>query len=512
MRRRSNDQRQVVPAVIPVASRSRAHVHEAMEPTGESARDGVDGARAYGSHFFDFGQLPLHPPSAPMQRGLTLSEPGDSSEQDADRIANEVTDVPLAGTGSVSGSGQSLPTPVRADFEQRLGWDFSRVRIHTDRRAAESARYLNARAYTYGRDVVFGAGQFQPGTAAGARLLAHELVHVGQQAANPGAPLVQRQPLPGAGPIISPTLARMLGYLTLDGFALNGPTPTPQHRGQLDAHAATLRNLLSAYPSGLISITGHTDATGTEQHNEELGQQRADAVKQALSDRGIEPAAMLTRSAGESELRVRTGRAEAHNRRVVIEFRPTLPAGLSGPQLQLPQPAAPPPAPNLELRPDFALPTRPPYLPPSRPPPAAPSPGRPSVQVSPGGLFWLDIVVNPPGPVPPEARVAQVFREHGIPLSDAQLRALMDGRAEGMQQLEQTVRTLAPSLDAATRSRLVQSIADALMSANLRSQLEREHPTAIEEAQQRERRFEDLVAPGSRGPSVEGGVRLRIHF
>jgi hypothetical protein len=125
---------------------------------------------------------------------------------------------------------------------------------------------------------------------------------------------------------------------------------------------------------------------------------------------------------------------------------------------------------------------------------------------------WLDIVVNPPGPVAPEARVGQLFREHGIALGDAELRALLDGRAEGIQQLERIIAATVPSMDAAMRGQLARSTADALMSSSLRSQLEREHPTAIEQAQRRERQFEDLMAPGSRGPSLEGGVRLRIHF
>ncbi|MBI3900067.1 MAG: DUF4157 domain-containing protein [Gammaproteobacteria bacterium] len=66
-------------------------------------------------------------------------------------------------------------------MEPRFDHDFSRVRIHTDARAAESARALNARAYTVGRDVVFNAGEYSPGVGGGRRLLAHELTHVVQQ-------------------------------------------------------------------------------------------------------------------------------------------------------------------------------------------------------------------------------------------------------------------------------------------------------------------------------------------
>lgn len=74
----------------------------------------------------------------------------------------------------------------------RYRHDLSRVRIHTDRRAAESARALGARAYTIGSDIYFGAGEYRPGTREGRRLIAHELAHVAQQrgaaASAPGAP------------------------------------------------------------------------------------------------------------------------------------------------------------------------------------------------------------------------------------------------------------------------------------------------------------------------------------
>jgi hypothetical protein len=66
-------------------------------------------------------------------------------------------------------------------MEPRFGHDFSQVRVHTDARAAESARNINALAYTVGRDVVFGAGQHSPHTREGKRLMAHELTHVTQQ-------------------------------------------------------------------------------------------------------------------------------------------------------------------------------------------------------------------------------------------------------------------------------------------------------------------------------------------
>jgi len=78
--------------------------------------------------------------------------------------------------------GQPLDAATRAFMEPRFGHDFSRVRVHTDVKAAASARSVNALAYTVGRDVVFGGNQYAPGTNAGKRILAHELTHVVQQA------------------------------------------------------------------------------------------------------------------------------------------------------------------------------------------------------------------------------------------------------------------------------------------------------------------------------------------
>lgn len=78
-------------------------------------------------------------------------------------------------------SGRPLDRDTRSDMEARFGHNFSSVRVHTDSRAAESARALGADAYTVGEHIAFDAGQHRPHTAAGRRLLAHELVHVIQQ-------------------------------------------------------------------------------------------------------------------------------------------------------------------------------------------------------------------------------------------------------------------------------------------------------------------------------------------
>jgi hypothetical protein len=74
-------------------------------------------------------------------------------------------------------AGAPLPDGVRRDMQTRLGHDFADVRIHTDARAGESARQVDALAYTVGRHVVFGPGRFSPDTGDGRRLITHELIH-----------------------------------------------------------------------------------------------------------------------------------------------------------------------------------------------------------------------------------------------------------------------------------------------------------------------------------------------
>lgn len=143
-----------------------------------------------------------------LQTKLTINEPGDIYEQEADRVADQVMGMPEQATfgratpriqrlsGSSPGSLEAAPASVdsvlsstgaplepalRQDMEQRFGYDFSGVRTHTDAAADRSARDVNAFAYTVGSNVVFAAGQFSPATHWGRRLLAHELTHVLQQ-------------------------------------------------------------------------------------------------------------------------------------------------------------------------------------------------------------------------------------------------------------------------------------------------------------------------------------------
>ncbi|HEY9206933.1 MAG TPA: DUF4157 domain-containing protein [Candidatus Methanoperedens sp.] len=107
-------------------------------------------------------------------------------KKDASGSTPEVTPKLESSISGIRGGGLPLPKSVRAFFEPRFGHDFSQVQVHTDAKAAESARVMNARAFTVGQDVVFGTGQYAPGTSEGRRLMAHELTHVIQQSATVG--------------------------------------------------------------------------------------------------------------------------------------------------------------------------------------------------------------------------------------------------------------------------------------------------------------------------------------
>ncbi|UMP03474.1 DUF4157 domain-containing protein [Amycolatopsis sp. EV170708-02-1] len=84
-----------------------------------------------------------------------------------------------------SGGGAPLDTATRADMEGRFGHDFGDVRVHTDGAAHDSAKSVNAQAYTVGSNIVFQRDKYDPGSDAGKHMLAHELTHVVQQRSGP---------------------------------------------------------------------------------------------------------------------------------------------------------------------------------------------------------------------------------------------------------------------------------------------------------------------------------------
>ena len=89
------------------------------------------------------------------------------------------------------GGGQVLSGPLRSQMEGAFGQSFSNVRLHTDSVASEMSQSIGAKAFTYGNDIFFNQGQFQPQSSAGRHLIAHELTHTVQQSGK-----VSMAPLP----------------------------------------------------------------------------------------------------------------------------------------------------------------------------------------------------------------------------------------------------------------------------------------------------------------------------
>ncbi|WP_199339482.1 eCIS core domain-containing protein [Nostoc sp. FACHB-892] len=198
----------------------------------------------------DISRIPLHRP----QTKLSISQPGDEFEKEADSVARQVmqrigqpvnpqsiqrealpesedelqmkslnnsrlqrqpapkdeeelqmkpmvqrrvkalmTDAPdlEASINQARGSGQSMADNIREPMEVAFGADFSAVKVHTDGKSDQLNRSIQARAFTTGQDVFFRQGEYNPGSRGGQQLLAHELTHVVQQSG--GA--VQRSPL-----------------------------------------------------------------------------------------------------------------------------------------------------------------------------------------------------------------------------------------------------------------------------------------------------------------------------
>lgn len=146
--------------------------------------------------------------SGALQAKLRIGQPGDIYEQEADRVVEQVMAtsahpaasgappyiqrlvgrsagqadaVPASVDHALASPGRPMEPELRQDMEQRFGHDFSRVLMHSGGAAEQSSQEVNAHAYTVGRNIVFGAGEYAPGTEHGRQLLAHELTHVVQQ-------------------------------------------------------------------------------------------------------------------------------------------------------------------------------------------------------------------------------------------------------------------------------------------------------------------------------------------
>jgi hypothetical protein len=122
---------------------------------------------------------------AVLQRLQTSQTNSASSSRPSGDSQERSAPVPSIVHEVLKSSGHPLEPDVRQGLESRLGKDFSQVRVHTNEKANQSAEAVSARAFTVGRNIVFGAGQYAPHTRIGKQLLTHELTHVLQQRSLP---------------------------------------------------------------------------------------------------------------------------------------------------------------------------------------------------------------------------------------------------------------------------------------------------------------------------------------
>ena len=167
------------------------------------------------------------------EKKLDKKETGQSS-----RIADQTN----AYVYSLSGKGNTLPVETQQFFKQRMGYDFGHVKIHTDTTAIQSAKDLNAKAYAVDNNIVFNKGQYDPGSAEGKKLLAHELTHVAQQKGN------------------GPEVLKSAGQLEIHRKEV-GTQPV------YSASKATNSRNERAFGCEGVAVEGHTDANYTDTYS-----------------------------------------------------------------------------------------------------------------------------------------------------------------------------------------------------------------------------------------------------
>lgn len=157
--------------------------------------------------------------------------------------------------------GQPLDTATRAFMEPRLGHDLSKVRIHTDSHAQQSALAVNALAYTVGNDLVFGGGHFAPQTIAGRRLLAHELAHVIQQTELGPA---THQRTPGLQPAGAAKLQRKVLNNVVEDFQTGAKACLVHLHGEERTALAVAEELRTRRCVNLMHLDTHKGCSGTD--------------------------------------------------------------------------------------------------------------------------------------------------------------------------------------------------------------------------------------------------------
>jgi hypothetical protein len=197
---------------------------------------------------------------------------GDAAERDIDRHRR---------------GGAPLPPPARAYFEPRFGASLAGVRVHADPEAGRLARQVQARAFTVGRHMFFGPGEYRPATPAGRRLLAHELTHTLQQARGQPTAAVQRACNPtdiGAPEGCEEAEGDIFGTpfrfnMSCDTFVVA--------QGELPDQKALLLEAASDLAGSTVNVHGFASADGDATFNRHLSCRRALVAADLLRSAGV---------------------------------------------------------------------------------------------------------------------------------------------------------------------------------------------------------------------------------
>ena len=207
------------------------------------------------THDHDSDETSLRPKSAridahPTAQLLQAAATGRSEVLDGAGILGLQRAVGNSGVGAMleeerspvhdvvnSGGGSPLAADVRDEMQGRLGHDFSDVRVHNDSQAHESARSVNAHAYTVGSNVVFQRDKYDTSSPEGKTMLAHELTHVVQQRSGPVDGSAA-----GGGIKVSDPSDRFEREASANAEkAMAAPTPAPRATAQLSANSPAVQ-------------------------------------------------------------------------------------------------------------------------------------------------------------------------------------------------------------------------------------------------------------------------------
>jgi hypothetical protein len=229
-----------------------------------------------------FGQLgrKLQSPRSPAGAPGTDLEVGaidDPREREADRLADRVTSGPASGPASAG------PRSARPDA--RRGFDFSSIRVHHGSDAQRAAQALHARAFTVGEHIVFGAGEYQPASPEGRRLLAHELAHTLDPSG--AAQMIRRAPAePYAVTGLHPKRADEPGIVFFERGKPTEEQAPPASALDKDERAKIQRRAtaLAADKATKVTLFGYASEEGGKKNNTVLIGRRLDAVRTVLCE------------------------------------------------------------------------------------------------------------------------------------------------------------------------------------------------------------------------------------